>query len=37
MDDTLIIYNTLTRKKELFKPINSPFVGMYVWRTNCLW
>lgn len=30
MDDTLIIYNTLTRKKELFKPINSPFVGMYV-------
>ncbi|MDD4637408.1 MAG: class I tRNA ligase family protein, partial [Bacteroidales bacterium] len=30
MDDTLIIYNTLTRKKEVFKPINSPYVGMYV-------
>lgn len=24
------IYNTLTRKKETFKPINPPFVGMYV-------
>jgi cysteinyl-tRNA synthetase len=24
------IYNTLTRKKEDFQPINSPFVGMYV-------
>lgn len=30
MDDTLIIYNTLTRKKEVFKPINAPYVGMYV-------
>lgn len=26
----LKIYNTLTRKKEEFKPINPPFVGMYV-------
>ena len=26
----LTIYNTLNRKKELFKPINPPFVGMYV-------
>lgn len=26
----LYIYNTLTRKKEEFKPINPPFVGMYV-------
>lgn len=26
----LHIYNTLTRKKELFTPINPPFVGMYV-------
>jgi len=26
----LFIYNTLTRKKEEFKPINPPFVGMYV-------
>lgn len=26
----LYIHNTLTRKKELFKPINAPFVGMYV-------
>lgn len=24
------LYNSLKRKKELFKPINSPFVGMYV-------
>src|SRR3712207_9027092 len=26
----LSLYNTLTRKKELFKPINPPYVGMYV-------
>jgi cysteinyl-tRNA synthetase len=26
----LLIYNTLSRKKELFEPINSPFVGIYV-------
>ena len=26
----LYIYNTLTRKKELFQAINPPFVGMYV-------
>jgi cysteinyl-tRNA synthetase len=26
----LVIYNTLTRKKEVFKPIKAPFVGMYV-------
>ena len=24
------IQNTLTRKKEIFQPIQSPFVGMYV-------
>ncbi len=30
MNNTLLIYNTLTRKKELFEPINPPFVGMYV-------
>ena len=30
MDNNLYIYNTLTRKKELFEPINPPFVGMYV-------
>ncbi len=30
MDSSLLIYNTLTRKKETFKPINAPFVGMYV-------
>ncbi|MFH1936985.1 MAG: cysteine--tRNA ligase [Bacteroidota bacterium] len=30
MDTGLTIYNTLTRKKELFKPLNEPFVGMYV-------
>lgn len=26
----LFIYNTLSRKKEEFKPLNAPFVGMYV-------
>ena len=26
----LKVYNTLTRKKEVFKPINPPHVGMYV-------
>lgn len=30
MDKNLQVYNTLTRKKEVFEPINSPFVGMYV-------
>lgn len=27
---TLSIFNTLTRKKEEFKPIHTPFVGLYV-------
>jgi len=26
----LSIYNTLTRKKEIFEPINPPEVGMYI-------
>ena len=30
MDNNILIYNTLSRKKEDFIPINSPFVGMYV-------
>lgn len=30
MDTKLNIYNTLTRKKEVFEPINPPHVGMYV-------
>ncbi|OQX76586.1 MAG: cysteine--tRNA ligase [Bacteroidetes bacterium 4484_249] len=30
MEQKLIIYNTLSRKKELFEPLNPPFVGMYV-------
>ncbi len=30
MENKLTIYNTLSRKKELFEPINTPFVGMYV-------
>ncbi|MXV51780.1 cysteine--tRNA ligase [Pedobacter sp. HMF7647] len=30
MDNQLVIYNTLTRTKENFLPINPPFVGMYV-------
>lgn len=30
MDKSLYIYNTLSRKKEVFEPINPPFVGIYV-------
>ena len=30
MKDPLLVYNTLTRKKEIFSPQNAPFVGMYV-------
>ncbi|PWG79442.1 cysteine--tRNA ligase [Pararcticibacter amylolyticus] len=30
MESNLVVYNTLTRKKELFEPLNPPFVGMYV-------
>ncbi|MCD7962766.1 MAG: cysteine--tRNA ligase [Rikenellaceae bacterium] len=30
MDSKLLIYNTLTRKKEKFEPYNPPFVGLYV-------
>ncbi len=30
MLNNLVIYNTLTRKKEKFAPLNPPFVGMYV-------
>ena len=30
MEQTLLIYNTLTRQKERFEPLNSPNVGMYV-------
>ncbi len=30
MEHKLTIYNTLTRKKEQFVPLQSPFVGMYV-------
>jgi len=30
MHDQLKLYNTLTRKKEVFEPINPPHVGMYV-------
>lgn len=30
MEHTLTIYNTLSRKKELFEPINAPHVGLYV-------
>jgi cysteinyl-tRNA synthetase len=29
MINELFIYNTLTRKKERFEPINPPFVGLY--------
>jgi cysteinyl-tRNA synthetase len=30
MEQTLWIYNTLTRHKEVFKPLHAPHVGMYV-------
>ena len=30
MDSKLVIYNTLSRQKERFEPINAPHVGMYV-------
>jgi cysteinyl-tRNA synthetase len=30
MDQNLFVYNTLTRKKEKFVPLNPPHVGMYV-------
>jgi cysteinyl-tRNA synthetase len=30
MDNKLHIFNTLSRKKELFEPLNPPHVGMYV-------
>lgn len=30
MEHKLYLYNTLSRKKELFEPINPPHVGMYV-------
>ncbi|NNE54628.1 MAG: class I tRNA ligase family protein, partial [Flavobacteriales bacterium] len=30
MENQLYIQNSLTRKKELFEPINGPYVGMYV-------
>jgi len=30
MQNNLQIYNSLSKKKELFTPLNAPFVGMYV-------
>ncbi|WP_257669647.1 cysteine--tRNA ligase [Parapedobacter tibetensis] len=30
MDNQLVLYNTLTRRKEKFEPLNPPFVGLYV-------
>ncbi len=30
MEQPLLIYNSLTRRKERFEPINAPHVGMYV-------
>ncbi len=30
MTQNLLIYNTLSRQKELFRPLNAPHVGMYV-------
>ena len=30
MKNQLSIYNTITKQKELFEPLDAPFVGMYV-------
>ncbi len=30
MENTLTIFNTLSRNKEIFRPLNPPFVGLYV-------
>ena len=30
MENKLFVYNTLSRKKEVFEPLHAPFVGMYV-------
>ena len=30
MQNNLFIYNSLSKKKELFKPLHPPFVGLYV-------
>jgi cysteinyl-tRNA synthetase len=30
METKLVVHNTLSRKKEVFEPMNPPFVGMYV-------
>ena len=30
MEQNLLVYNTLTIQKELFRPLNAPHVGMYV-------
>lgn len=30
MKQTITLYNTLSRQKEVFEPLNPPFVGMYV-------
>ncbi len=30
MEQALYVYNTLTRKKEVFRPLHAPHVGMYV-------
>lgn len=30
MNHSITVYNSLSRKKEAFQPLNSPFVGMYV-------
>jgi cysteinyl-tRNA synthetase len=30
MQNKFFIYNSLTKKKELFKPLHAPFVGLYV-------
>ncbi|MFH0864940.1 MAG: cysteine--tRNA ligase [Bacteroidota bacterium] len=30
MDKKLVVYNTLSRSKEKFEPLNEPFIGIYV-------
>jgi len=37
MDENIYLYNTLTRKKEVFKPIKKGYVGMYLCGPTVYW
>ena len=32
MEQNLLVYNTLTRQKELFRPLNAPHVGLFAMK-----